>query len=71
MADQLSPYLHRANRDGTFDSICIRCFVTVATAVTEFRLAEPESSHRCLPSSLSQRDRPQSKIKPNEIDTEL
>jgi hypothetical protein len=29
MADHLSPYLHRANRDGTFDSICIRCFVTV------------------------------------------
>lgn len=67
MAGQLFPYLHRANPDGTFDSICIGCFVTVASAVTESALAEPEMSHKCIPSSLSQRDRPRAKIDRTEL----
>src|ERR1700733_13593605 len=32
MLGQLPSYLRRANHNGTFDSICIRCFETVASA---------------------------------------
>jgi hypothetical protein len=56
MTKQWPTYLHRANPDGTFDSICIRCFKTIASAVTESGLAGPEVDHVCAPSSLSQRD---------------
>jgi hypothetical protein len=38
---------HRMNRDGTFDSICPRCFVTVANAIHETDLARFERCHVC------------------------
>jgi hypothetical protein len=38
---------HRRNPDGTFDSICIQCFVTVGTAATEAELKETEITHDC------------------------
>jgi hypothetical protein len=40
---------HRANDDGTFDSICPLCFRTVAHAHREEDLAEPERNHVCKP----------------------
>jgi hypothetical protein len=44
-------FLHRADRDGTFDSICIRCFQTIATEFREAVGAEIE--HQCVPSDLT------------------
>jgi hypothetical protein len=38
---------HRCNSDGTFDSICIECFQTIATTAEEGDLAQRESFHFC------------------------
>jgi hypothetical protein len=38
---------HRSNLDGTFDSICARCYMTVASAGFEGRLRAPEAGHVC------------------------
>jgi len=46
---------HRRNRDGSFDSICLKCLLTIATARTEVELARYEKYHVCNPSILSQR----------------
>ena len=43
---------HRRNTDGTHDSICTRCFVTVATVVNESELTGHESAHVCKPMNL-------------------
>lgn len=40
---------HRHNANGTHDSICLRCFVTVATVRDESELAVHESAHACDP----------------------
>lgn len=40
-------FAHRPNRDGTIDSICRRCYVTVATAVSEMALSAYEEKHVC------------------------
>jgi hypothetical protein len=40
-------YAHRQNTDGTFDSICLSCFLTVSSANSEFELAEAETQHSC------------------------
>jgi hypothetical protein len=40
-------FVHRANSDGTMDSICKRCFVTVCTSVWEAKLAFEERKHVC------------------------
>jgi hypothetical protein len=37
----------RANEDGTFDSLCLRCFWTAAIGLSEAGLAEAESKHVC------------------------
>lgn len=39
---------HRPNRDGTFDSICPYCFMTVASHVAECRLPMIEERHQCF-----------------------
>jgi hypothetical protein len=48
---QLSPYTlnfqHRSNNDGTCDSICLRCYRTVASTRQEPWLAHEESIHTC------------------------
>ena len=41
-------YARRCNGDGGFDSICLHCFETVASAPTDAALAENEMQHRCL-----------------------
>jgi hypothetical protein len=48
-------YPHRHNRDGSFDSICLNCFATLATAKTEAELLEFDKSHICQPATVSQR----------------
>lgn len=47
-------FAHRTNRDGTIDSICKECFVTVATAMWESELDQPEHAHVCDPWVLKQ-----------------
>jgi hypothetical protein len=45
---------HRRNRDGSFDSICLNCLVTIANARNEPDLAKFDKYHVCNPSTLSQ-----------------
>ena len=50
-------FVHRLNDDGTIDSICSDCFVTVATAVSESVLERSvleheERKHDCAPMPL-------------------
>jgi len=53
MAALLRPHFpHRNNRDGTYDSICSVCYVTVASVENEPELAVHESAHRCEPVNL-------------------
>jgi len=40
-------FRHRHNRDGSWDSICMKCFLTVETAMQEEDLAGAERSHDC------------------------
>jgi hypothetical protein len=46
---------HRRNKDGTFDSICLKCLLTIANARIEADLAKCEKYHVCIPSILLQR----------------
>jgi hypothetical protein len=56
MSFQLPPYYpHRRNKNGTFDSICLKCFGTVAANKTEDELAELDKRHVCSDSILSNR----------------
>ena len=41
------PYAHRTNPDGTIDSICTTCFMTVGTAEEAAVLQELECNHKC------------------------
>lgn len=40
-------YAHRKNQDGTFDSICLYCFRTIASAENESDLDASEKRHSC------------------------
>jgi hypothetical protein len=40
-------FAHRKNPDGSFDSICNRCYQTVATAKIEAELDAFEGEHIC------------------------
>lgn len=40
-------YPHRHNPDGSWDSICPRCFATVATVSAERQLLQCEMQHVC------------------------
>jgi hypothetical protein len=46
---------HRRNKDGSFDSICLKCFATVASHMAEEDLKEFDKTHICADSLLSQR----------------
>ena len=51
MVHQYRPnFPHRFNEEGSFDPICIRCHLTVATAKIETELSKHERSHICSPS---------------------
>lgn len=40
-------FAHRHNLDGTWDSICTECFLTVASAWDETELLDHERGHDC------------------------
>src|SRR5580692_5968371 len=44
---------HRRNGDGSYDSICILCYVTVATNEDETKLRPYELTHVCTPLRFS------------------
>ena len=44
---------HRRNHDGSFDSICLNCFLTVATSASEMELEGYEEKHYCKHSSMT------------------
>lgn len=46
-------YAHRVNEDGTLDSICPCCFLTIATSTWEADLERMELLHVCDPNRLS------------------
>jgi len=43
---------HRHNADGSYDSICPTCLMTVASVRTEAELASCEHAHVCSPERL-------------------
>ena len=43
---------HRHNKDGSFDSICDTCYVTVARVKAETDLMQFEARHVCDPVNL-------------------
>jgi hypothetical protein len=45
-------FAHRHNADGTYDSICLKCYATAARAKKEESLSSPESAHVCDPTAL-------------------
>jgi len=40
-------FKHRPNFNGTFDSFCLCCFLTIATESSEDSLTALEMAHRC------------------------
>jgi hypothetical protein len=46
---------HRRNRDGSYDSICLNCFATIAAGKSEAELWRHDKMHVCVPATLSQR----------------
>jgi len=40
-------FYHKHNEDETWDSICMKCFLTVATSARQDALAEQERHHDC------------------------
>jgi hypothetical protein len=53
MVHQYTPnFPHRFNADGTYDSICTLCHLTVASVKIEAELSQHEQSHICTPLRL-------------------
>jgi hypothetical protein len=48
-------YPHRKNKDGSYDSICLTCFLTVCSTTSEANLKQQEEAHLCTASLLSKR----------------
>jgi hypothetical protein len=55
MVITLPPFPHRQNRDGSFDSICSTCLLTVTNARMEAELTNHEMNHVCDPTILYKR----------------
>jgi hypothetical protein len=55
MFTKSATYPHRHNADGSYDSVCMTCFITVASTKTEDELVPFEKNHVCALSALSQR----------------
>lgn len=56
MLSQTAPYFqHRWNSDGSYDTICLKCFITVANVRTEAELVEFDGEHVCNSDSLARR----------------
>ena len=45
-------FIHRINQDGSIDSICRDCFLTIATALSRSELEYEERQHVCEPMLL-------------------
>ncbi|WP_109489051.1 hypothetical protein [Occallatibacter savannae] len=45
-------FIHRINEDGSIDSICRDCFVTIATGRSRLELAPQEQQHTCEPMTI-------------------
>jgi len=45
-------FIHRINEDGSIDSICRDCFVTIATGRSRADLESQERLHACEPMLL-------------------
>ena len=43
-----SSFPHRLNKDGSYDSICSHCFMTVASHTSESELEPLEYDHQCF-----------------------
>jgi hypothetical protein len=57
MVDKLIAYSpHRRNRDGSYDSICLTCFATIAAGKSEAELWRHDRMHVCVQATLSQRE---------------
>jgi hypothetical protein len=55
MVFTLPPFFpRRRDRDGSFDSICLKCLLTIANSGIETDLAKHDKFHVCNPSNLSQ-----------------
>lgn len=50
-------FAHRRNPDRTVDSICTRCFKTIANVENEAELARIEQRHYCDPPPWIQEER--------------
>ena len=50
----LSQTVHRANPDGLYDSICMKCFLTIGKSMTKADLAIMELMHVCDESLIAQ-----------------
>ncbi len=55
MASTLRTFPHRLNWDGSYDSICLKCFATVATTRTESELTAHDKNHACNHAMLCDR----------------
>jgi len=55
-------FSHRRNTDGTVDSVCHKCFATIAKERNESDLELKESAHHCNPWLVEWYHRPAHKI---------
>jgi hypothetical protein len=55
MASTLRKFPHRLNRDGSYDSICLKCFATIANTRTEIELTSHDKTHACNHAMLCDR----------------
>jgi hypothetical protein len=47
--ETLSNFFHRTTPDSTIESICTRCFQTIARGKNEAEIVEVEKVHSCTP----------------------
>jgi hypothetical protein len=46
--ESVSDFMHKPSAGGTFDSICRKCYATVANEKHEENLVSSESGHDCM-----------------------
>ena len=51
MATEYIAFARRLNRDSSIDSICVKCYQTIATGNSEVELIARERTHVCDPNS--------------------
>jgi hypothetical protein len=55
MASKPNKFPRRRNKDGSYDSICLRCFATVARSKVNEEIPQGEQVHVCDSSFLAER----------------